>query len=120
MRLAFWLLIAVAFFYAAYSAFLAVSDYFQVAGVVEEALATRNRGRWEDRAVQLKEAVLKGVREAGVPLDENNVSIDEKDRALHVRVQWSHAMLVVRGEHVLAIPIWVERTVASLDGAPAR
>ena len=110
MRLVWWLVGLTAFTYAAYTGFLGFADYAKVSTVIESALSHQPKERWVDRAGAVHEAVVRDARAAGIPLDEKDVVVTEADRLLRVRAGWSHAMLVVRGQVLFWIPIWIERS----------
>jgi hypothetical protein len=111
MKLVIIMLALVAFAYAAYAGFLTVSEYYKMSSTVDQAVANVPSERGKDRAAELKEVVLRYGRAAGIPLDDWDVTVAEKDAALKVSVRWSHPVMLIRGEPVLAYPVWVERTV---------
>lgn len=111
MKLVIIMLALVAFAYAAYAGFLTISEYYKMSSTVDQAVASIPADRWRDRAGEVKETVLRYGRAAGIPLDDWDVSVTEKDRTLKVSVRWSHPVMLIRGEPVLAYPVWVERTV---------
>ena len=110
MRLVWWLLGLTAFAYAAYTGFLAFADYTKVATVMTNALNSQPKERWTDRAGVVHDAVVRDARVAGIPLEDKDVVVTEADRLLRVRAGWSHAMLVVRGEVAISVPVWLERS----------
>jgi hypothetical protein len=110
MRLARWLVILTAFAYAAYTGFLGFADYAKVSTVVQNALARQPTERWADRASAVHDTIVRDVRVAGIPLEDRDVVVTETDRQLRVRATWSHAMLVVRGQTLFWVPIWLERS----------
>lgn len=114
MRLIGWFLLVAALTYGTYAGFAALSEYSQVSTVVGLAIESRPvKGRWVDRPRDIQQSVLQSARERGVPLGEGDVIVSDLDRVLKVRVRWSHPVLVVGGEPVIAIPLWVERSVAT-------
>lgn len=110
MRLVRWVVILTAFAYAAYTGFLGFADYAKVSTLVQNALTGQPTERWADRAGVVHDTVVRDARAAGVPLDDKDVTVTETDRLLRVRVRWSHAMLIVRGQILLWVPIWLERS----------
>ena len=110
MRLLRWLIGFTVLAYAAYTGFLAFADYAKVATVAQNALANQPRERWADRGGSVHDAVVRDARTAGIPLDDRDVVVTEADRLLRVRAGWSHAMLIVRGQILFFIPIWLERS----------
>jgi len=112
MRLVRWVAILTAFAYAAYTGFLGFADYAKVSTVVQNALAGQPTERWADRTGVVHDTVVRDARAAGIPLDDKDVTVTEADRQLRVRVSWSHAMLIVRGQILFWVPIWLERAAA--------
>ena len=111
MKVLTWGVFIVALAYLAYAGMMSVWSYFQVAGAVEEALEARALSeRHDPRSV--KQSILKSVNEAGVALQETDVSVTASERALAVSVVWSFPVVIYKGESVLAIPLSVERTRA--------
>jgi hypothetical protein len=111
MKVLTWGVVIVAFAYLAYAGMMSVWSYFQVAGAVEEALEARSLSeRHDPRAVKL--GILKSVNEAGIPLQETDVTVTASERALAVSVVWTFPVVIYKGESVLAIPLSVERSRA--------
>jgi hypothetical protein len=111
MKVLTWGVIIVGFAYLAYAGMMSVWSYFQVAGAVEEALEARSLSeRHDPRAV--KQTILTSVNQAGVPLQEHDVTVTASERALDVSVVWTFPVVIYKGEPVLAIPLSVERTRA--------
>lgn len=111
MKVLTWGVVIVAFAYLAYAGMMSVWSYFQVAGAVEEALEARSLSeRHDPRGV--KQAILTSVNQAGVPLQEHDVTVTASERALAVSVVWTFPVVIYKGESVLAIPLSVERVRA--------
>lgn len=120
MKLIVILLALVAFAYTTYAAFLTLSEYFRISYAVEQAGANTGTDRGKDRVAEVRAAVLRDGRATGVPLEDQDVVVTEQDRTLKISVRWSHPVLVIRGEPVFAIPVWVERAIApKAEATPA-
>ncbi len=110
MRLLGGLLLALAFFYVFSTGAMAVWSYFRVSDVVERAL--QEHGGTGPPAV--REAILAGTADAGVPVDDRQVLVEEDGAAVRVRVRWSWPIVQYGGEGVVAVPLSVERSRARL------
>jgi hypothetical protein len=124
MKLVFWGLVVVAAVYGAYSVMASAWQYFQVSGVVDEALEPRSIAE-HGTARALKAKILKDVAEAGVPLEARDVSVVMVDRLITVNIIWSFPVIIYNGEPVLSIPISLKREKAAgaasyLPGGRAR
>jgi hypothetical protein len=109
MRLVFWGLVAVAAAYAAYAVMMSAWQYFQVSGVVDDAMQSRSIAELGSaRAVKSK--ILNDAAESGVPLEERDVSVTIDNRAYTVNVLWSFPVIIYHGEPVLSIPLSLKRT----------
>ncbi len=117
MRVFFWGLVAVACFYVAYAIMMSGYQWFQVRSVIEETLEPRN---FRELATlgDVKMRILREAKEAGVPIDEREVSVTSADRMLKVNVVWTFPVIVYKGESVLAIPLSVKKN-HPLDGRAA-
>jgi hypothetical protein len=109
MRVFFWGLVAVACFYVAYAAMMSGYQWFQVRSVIEETLEPRNF-RELATVVDVKMRILREANEAGVPIEEREVSVVSADRMLKVNVVWTFPVIVYKGESVLAIPLSVKKS----------
>lgn len=109
MRVFFWGLVAVACFYAAYAIMMSGYQWFQVRSVIEETLEPRNF-RELSTVVDVKMRILREAKEAGVPIEEREVSVVSADRMLKVNVVWTFPVIVYKGESVLAIPLSVKKS----------
>jgi hypothetical protein len=109
MRVFFWGLVAVACFYLAYAAMMSGYQWFQVRSVIEETLEPRN---FRELATlgDVKMRILREANEAGVPIEEREVSVVSADRMLKVNVVWTFPVIVYKGESVLAIPLSVKKS----------
>lgn len=108
MRLIAWLLLALAFFQGFYSVAVALSSYFAVSDVVDQAVADHGRGG----PAVVRDAVLRGVARAGVEVDDRQITVTQENRTLDVQVKWSYPVITLRGDPVLVIPISLERHFA--------
>lgn len=109
MRLVFWGLVAVAAAWLAYGAMMSAWLYFQVAGVVDDALRPRSVADL-GTAGTLKTRILKESAESGVPLDDRDVIVTVDDQTYVVQVAWSFPIFVYQGQPLLAIPMSLKRT----------
>ena len=122
MKLLVTFLIIVGFFFGVYQVAMAAYGWFEMSGVVEE-VATREinavidrQGGFDttfgsvDRYGNIREGIMKGAVEAGVPVRSENVTIGLVDNMLDVRVKWAAPMVKYQGEEYLAVPLTVERS----------
>jgi hypothetical protein len=109
MRVFFWGLVAVACCYLAYAAMMSGYQWFQVRSVIDETLEPRN---FRELATlgDVKMRILREANEAGVPIEEREVSVVSADRVLKVNVVWTFPVIVYKGESVLAIPLSVKKS----------
>jgi hypothetical protein len=103
------LLVAIGFFYAAYSGFVVLRSYLEISSVVDGALIAHAR----DGPAAIKTAILDGAGRAGIGLDARQVGVAAQGPRIHVHVRWSHPVLSAGGDPVLAIPLSVQRVVAA-------
>jgi hypothetical protein len=108
MRVFFWGLVAVACCYLAYAAMMSGYQWFQIRSVIEETLEPRNF-RELTTLSDVKMRILREANEAGVPIEEREVSVVSADRMLKVNVVWTFPVIVYKGESVLAIPLSVKK-----------
>jgi hypothetical protein len=116
MRLFFWGLVAVAVVYGAYAVMMSAWQYFQVSGVVDEALQPYAIKEVGGTARGVKNKILKETADAGIPLGDRDVSVTLAERQLTVNIVWSFPVIIYNGEPVLAIPISLKRQRA-MDAA---
>lgn len=109
MRLVAWFLVAMLFFYGVYQGFMTVWSYMEVADVVERAADTTAKIT-DDRAGRVRDLVLAGASESGVPLDDRLVSVTESERVVTVQVRWRYPVVAWRGEPILTVPLSIERS----------
>ena len=109
MKLLFWGLVAVAAAYAAYAVMMSAWQYFQVSGVVDDALQPYAIKEVGSTPPGVKARILKETAAAGVPLEDRDVSVTVADRQLMVSIIWSFPVIIFKGEPVLAIPISLKR-----------
>ena len=110
MRIVFWLLVAVAFFYSFYSGAMAVWSYMQVSGVVDQALEDRHLGDKSERARQVRAAIVRGAAKTGVALDEREVNVTQFEGGIVVSVRWTYPVITYNEETVFAIPLSIDRS----------
>jgi hypothetical protein len=108
MRVFFWGLVTVACFYLAYAGMMSVYQWFQIRIVIDETLEPRNL-RELATAGDVKTRILRQANEAGVPIEEREISVVLADRELKLNVVWTFPVIVYKGESVLAIPLSVKK-----------
>lgn len=104
MRILVWGLVLVVLGYAAYAVMMSGWSYMQVAEVVDQAVSQPPAGSATTPAL-LRQAVLARASEAGIALDQNNVTVAEVEQGLQVKVAWTHPVIVLNGDTVLAVPL---------------
>lgn len=109
MRVFFWGLVAVACCYVAYAGMMSVYQWFQVRSVIDETLEPRNL-RELATAGDVKTRILREANQAGVPIEERDLSVVVADRELKLNVVWTFPVIVYKGESVLAIPLSVKKS----------
>ena len=109
MRVFFWGLVAVACCYVAYAGMMSIYQWFQIRSVIDETLEPRNL-RELVTAGDVKTRILREANEAGVPLEERDLSVVVAGRELKLNVVWTFPVIVYKGESVLAIPLSVKKT----------
>ena len=119
MRFFFWGLVAVACFYAAYAVMMSGYQWFQVRSVIEETLEPRNFRELATLA-DVKTRILREANEAGVPVEEREVSVTSSERVLKINVVWTFPVIVYKGESVLAIPLSVKKNHPLAGGSAYR
>lgn len=108
MRVFFWGLVAVACCYVAYAGMMSVYQWFQIRSVIDETLEPRNL-RELATAGDVKTRILREANQAGVPIEEREVSVVLAERELKLNVVWTFPVIVYKGESVLAIPLSVKK-----------
>jgi hypothetical protein len=116
MKVVTWGLALVLLGYAAYAAMMSAWSYMQVAEVVDHAVSNPPAGSATTAAL-LRQAVVTRATEAGLALDERHVTVSELDRGLEVQVAWTHPVIVVNGDAVVAVPLSHRRR---MEGVGAR
>ena len=109
MKLVYWGLVAVAICWLAYAGMMSIWQYFQVSGVVDDALRARNVADI-GTARTVKDKILKASAESGIPLDAGEVSVSFENQTYSVNVIWSFPILIYQGQPVLRIPMSLTRT----------
>lgn len=108
MRVFFWGLVAVACCYVAYGGMMSVYQWFQIHSVIDETLEPRNL-RELATAGDVKSRIVREANQAGVPIEEREVSVVLAERELRLNVVWTFPVIVYKGESVLAIPLSVKK-----------
>jgi hypothetical protein len=99
--------------------------WFQVSGVVDDQAANalpaiidrvqQATSPWDnsgDRYVRLREGIIKGAQEAGVPLQKDGVAIGIVDNMLDVRLSWEAPLVTYQGKPYVELPMTVQRRFA--------
>jgi hypothetical protein len=108
MRVFFWGLVAVACCYVFYARMMSVYQWFQVHSVIDETLEPRNLRELATTG-DVKTRILRQANEAGVPIEEREVTVVSAERELKINVVWTFPVIVYKGESVLAIPLSVKK-----------
>lgn len=106
----FWLLVAVGVVYGFYSGAVAIWQYYEIKGIVEESVAERARMDRYERPGRVRDDILRRVPDTGVTLDTRDVFVTEEDRTLRVLIRWSHPVIIYKGDALLAIPLAFEKS----------
>jgi hypothetical protein len=109
MKLVRWLLLAFVLFYGVYCVATTAWAYIELSSTVERALAEHGR----DGGGAVKRFIVMAATEKGIPLKDGNVYVNEANRILLVRVTWTFPAVRWRGDDVVEIPVWVERSIAA-------
>lgn len=122
MKLLVTFFVVVGFFFGVYQVGMAAYGWFEMSGVVDD-VATREinavldrHGSFDggfgpgDRYGTIREGIVRGAVEAGVPVRSDNVTIGMVDNMLDVRVSWAAPMVTYQGREYLAVPLSVERS----------
>ncbi len=116
MKTVFWLLVAIGIVYAFYSGAVAVWQYFEIKGIVEDSVAERAKVDPYDRPGRVKEDILRKAPQSGVVLDEREVIVTEENRTLRVLIRWSSPVIVYKGDAVLSIPLAYDKEFTTSSG----
>ena len=120
MRRLITLLVIVGVVYGVYNFTMAAYGWFQMANIVDEVarpeatkLAAQQSGfggfESRDRFGGIRERILKGAKEIGVPLRPDNVNVNVVDGMLDVRLSWDAPMVEYQGKTYLEVPMTVQR-----------
>jgi hypothetical protein len=125
VKLLFTALFIVAVVYGIVQFTQAGYGWFQMSGVVDDQATSELPGiiervqqgdaaLWDrrDRYLKMREGILRGAQEAGVPLRKEDVVIDVVDNMLDVRLRWEAPLLVYQGKPYVELPMSVERRFA--------
>lgn len=116
MKTVFWLLVAVGVVYGFYSGAVAIWQYYEIKGIVEESVAERARVDRYERPGRVKDDVLRRAPDSGVTLDARDVFVTEEDRTLRVLIRWSYPVIIYKGDAMLAIPLAFDRSFTVSSG----
>jgi len=114
------LLVIVGVVYGVYNFTIAAYGWFQMANIVDEVarpeatkLGAQQSGfggfESRDRFGRVREGILKGSKEIGVPLRPEDVNINVVDGMLDVRLSWNAPMVAYQGKTYLELPMTVQR-----------
>jgi hypothetical protein len=117
MKFVFWLLVGIGVVYLFYSAVVAGYSYLQVNDIVTESVGARSKLDRFERALRVKDDILKKTLEAGLTLDERAVVVTEEDRTVHVRIRWSQPLIIYRGDLIFGIPISYDKSFPVPSGS---
>jgi hypothetical protein len=105
--------------WAGFTAVHAISNYFEVAGVVDhvagDAMARRRAAvatgteASRDFAMSVRAALVTGAKRVGVQLDE--VAVNDTPAALQIDVKWSYPAVVYHDTTYLTLPLSLTRTL---------
>lgn len=116
MKTVFWLLVAVGVVYGFYSGAVAIWQYYEIKGIVEESVVERAKGDRYERPGRVRDDIIRKAPDTGVTLDERDVFVTEEDRTLRVLIRWSYPVIIYKGDAVLAIPIAYDKAFAVPGG----
>jgi len=105
VRALFWLLVAIGLAYAFYVGAVAVWQYYEIKGIVEEVVGESMPAERFGRTALVTGNILRKAAATGIVLDERGVFVTEENRQLRVLIRWSYPAIVFRGEVKLSIPL---------------
>jgi hypothetical protein len=108
MKIFLWGVLIVVLCYTAYSVMMAAWSYIAVNSAVDEIVS--KDGVETIPAKELRSKVMSAANEAGVPLVDKDVVINNVDRVVRIEVMWTVPVVVVNGDAVVAVPLAVRRT----------
>ena len=122
MKLLFTALIIVVVGFGVVQFANAAYGWFQVSGVVEDQVANelpriveriqQASITWDvgnDRYVKLRENIIRGAQDAGVPLTKDRVAIGVVDNMFDVRLSWDAPVVVYQGTTYVELPMSLQR-----------
>jgi hypothetical protein len=109
MRVFFWGLVVVAFFYVFYAGSMSIYQWFQVRSLIDETLEPRNLRELATPG-DVRMRIVREANQAGVPIVEREVTVVSAEQELKVDVVWTFPVIVYKGESVLAIPLSVKKS----------
>ena len=118
MKLIIWGLVIVALCYAAYSGMIAAWSWIAVNNAVDEILTRDGIEALPER--EIKDRIVLSTKEAGVPINEREITVTHLDRTVRVEVAWTVPMIVMHGDTVLAVPLSVKRSSAATAAAAVK
>jgi hypothetical protein len=113
VKLLFWGLVIVGLGYAAYSGMIVAWSWIAVNNAVDEVLSKDGVEALPEKEIRAR--VLTSTNEAGVPLNERDVSVTRDNRLVRVEVVWTIPVIVVRGEALVEVPLAVRRASTGMS-----
>lgn len=107
MKILAGLAVLLAFFHVLWTGGMAARSYWQMSDVVDRAFELEERGRLG--APGLRQAVLHGATEVGVPLAAEDIVVVDQAGGLAVRLRWTWPIVSWQGTQVLQVPLTLER-----------
>lgn len=107
MKGLFVLLLILAFFYVFYCGAMSIWSYLALSDIVERAVLEHGKV-----AGPVRNYIVRGAAESGVPIQERNIVVTSDERSLSVNLRWSFPVVKYHGEDVLEIPLSLERGFA--------
>jgi hypothetical protein len=118
MKLIIWGLVIVALCYAAYSGMIAAWSWIAVNNAVDEVLTRDGIEALPER--EIKGRIMQSTNEAGVPINEREVTVTHDGRTVRVEVAWTVSVIVIQGDTVLAVPLSVKRSSTATAAAAVK
>ncbi len=122
MKVLFTALVLVAVLYGVYHFALAGYGWFQMSGVVDDVATKELPGIIErvqqsggagfesnERYTKMREGIVKGAEDAGVPLRGEDVAVGIVDNMLDVRLTWDAPIVRYNDRPYLAVPMSMQR-----------
>jgi len=105
VKAAFFVLLAIAFFYAFYCGVMSIWSYFAMASIVDQAVTERGR----TAAAPVRDYIIKNAAESGVNIQDRNVVVTTDEHHLNINLRWTFPVVTYKGEDIVEIPLSLER-----------